>query len=274
MPPKISIVTISFNQAEFLERAINSVTKQGYPNLEYIVVDPGSSDGSRELIERHRAAISACCLDPDKGPSDGLNKGFSLSSGDILGYVNADDALLPGSLSYVADFFSQNADVDVVAGGIRIIDAKDRPSLRGRAADQFSLRAYAAGICTVTQQATFFRRRAYEAAGGFNVLNRVCWDGELLVDMALHGMKFARTNRTLADFRLYGANITGSRGYLEKLEKEHDRIRDKLRNQGVPVATGFALKLMRIAYKLNAARHLRYLWAAHQPSARNSLIQP
>jgi len=259
MTSKISIITISFNQAAFLERAIRSVTDQGHEGLEYIVVDPGSTDGSRDIIERNRSRISACCLEPDKGPADGLNKGFALSSGEILGYVNADDALLPGSLAYVTDYFERNPDVDVLAGGIRITDADDRPSIRGRAADLFDLRAYAAGVCTVTKQATFFRRRAYEAAGGFNEKNRVCWDGELLVDMALKGMRFARTDHTLADFRLYGANITGSQGYLDKLNRERDRISEKIQSHGVPLASGILLKLWRLAYKFNVMRHIRYL---------------
>jgi glycosyltransferase involved in cell wall biosynthesis len=259
MQPKISIVTISFNQATFLERAIDSVLSQSYPNVEYIIVDPGSTDGSRSIIDRYRDRLGACCLDPDAGPADGLNKGFALSTGDILGYINADDALLPGSLDYVMDYFERHPDVDVLAGGIRITDENDRPSLRGRSADQFDLRAYAAGTCTVTQQGTFFRRRAYVAAGGFNAANRVCWDGELLVDMALKGMKFARTSRTLADFRLYGANITGSRGYMDKLDRELARIREKIVAHGVPVPTGLPLKLCRLAYKFNVMRHLRYL---------------
>jgi glycosyltransferase involved in cell wall biosynthesis len=259
MLSRISIVTISFNQAEFLERAIGSVVEQDHPDVEYVVVDPGSKDGSRDIIERYRERIAACRLEPDGGPADGLNKGFALTTGEILGYINADDALRPGALSFVASFFEKNPDVDVLAGGIRITDANDRPSLRGRAADLFDLRAYAAGVCTVTQQGTFFRRRAFEAAGGFNAANRVCWDGELLVDMALKGMKFARTDRTLADFRLYGANITGSRGYLEKLSKEKDRINGKITASGIPIASGLSLQLFRLAYKLNVARHIRYL---------------
>jgi len=259
MLSRISIVTISFNQAEFLERAIGSVVEQDHPDVEYVVVDPGSKDGSRDIIERYRERIAACRLEPDGGPADGLNKGFALTTGEILGYINADDALRPGALSFVASFFEKNPDVDVLAGGIRITDANDRPALRGRAADLFDLRAYAAGVCTVTQQGTFFRRRAFEAAGGFNAANRVCWDGELLVDMALKGMKFARTDRTLADFRLYGANITGSRGYLEKLAKEKDRINEKITANGIPIASGLSLKLCRLAYKFNIARHIRYL---------------
>ena len=259
MLPRISIVTISFNQAEFLERAIASVVEQDYPDVEYIVVDPGSNDGSRDIIEQYRDRIAACRLEPDEGPADGLNKGFALTTGEILGYINADDALRPEALLFVASFFEQHPDVDVLAGGIRITDANDRSSLRGRAADLFELRAYAAGVCTVTQQGTFFRRRAFEAAGGFNAANRVCWDGELLVDMALKGMRFARTDRTLADFRLYGANITGSKGYLDKLARERARMNEKIQAHGIPLASGVALKLWRLAYKFNVFRHIRYL---------------
>jgi glycosyltransferase involved in cell wall biosynthesis len=87
--PKVSIVTISYNQCAFLERAIQSVLAQNYPEVEYIVVDPGSTDGSRDIIERYRSRISKLILEPDKGPVDGLNKGFSVATGEIYGYLNA-----------------------------------------------------------------------------------------------------------------------------------------------------------------------------------------
>ena len=83
----ISIVTLSYNQAEFLERAIRSVVEQDYADIEYIVVDPGSTDGSREIIERYRDRISTVILDPDDGPADGLNKGFAAATGDIFAYI-------------------------------------------------------------------------------------------------------------------------------------------------------------------------------------------
>jgi len=257
--PTISIVTISFNQATFIERAIRSVVDQQYAGTEYIVVDPGSIDGSRDIIARYRAQIAVVILEPDAGPADGLNRGFARSSGEVLGFINADDALRPGALAYVADYFAAHPEVDVLAGGIRITDADDRAALRGRAADLFDLRAYLAGVSTVTQQGTFFRRRAFEAAGGFNAANRVCWDGELLADMALKGMRFARTNRVLGDFRLYGANITGSSGYMAKLYREHGRIYAKIEAQGIRAEQGLPLKLRRLRYKLDPVRHLRYL---------------
>src|SRR6202171_6644991 len=95
---RVSIVTISFNQAPFLERAIRSVVEQDYPDIEYIVVDPGSTDGSRDIIERYRSRISQVIYEPDHGPADGLNKGFASATGDIFGSINADDAFLPGAV--------------------------------------------------------------------------------------------------------------------------------------------------------------------------------
>ena len=94
---RVSIVTISYNQAQFLERTILSVLDQDYPEIEYIVVDPGSTDGSREIIERYGSRISKVILRPDRGAADGLNSGFAEASGQILGFLNSDDTLLPGA---------------------------------------------------------------------------------------------------------------------------------------------------------------------------------
>src|SRR5260370_8827288 len=89
---KVSIVTISFNQAPFLERAIRSVVEQDYPDVEYIVVDPGSTDGSRDIIERYRSRISKIILEPDTAPANGLNKGFAATRGQIFFYTNTHPA--------------------------------------------------------------------------------------------------------------------------------------------------------------------------------------
>ena len=108
---RVSIVTISFNQAEFLERTIESVLAQDYPEIEYIVVDPGSTDGSREIIDRYRSRISKVILRPDRGAADGLNHGFAEATGEIFGFLNSDDLLLPGAASKAAGFFDKHQDV-------------------------------------------------------------------------------------------------------------------------------------------------------------------
>lgn len=224
--PVISIVTISFNQARFLAAAIESIIGQGYDNLDYIVVDPGSTDGSRTIIERYRDRIATVILDPDAGPADGLNAGFAAARGEIFGYINADDLLLPGALDTVARAFAARPGTGIVCGNGVMIDEHGR-SVRTMQTSRFSLTAMGHGAMTFVQQGKFFRRSAFERAGGFNTANRSCWDGELLVDMALAGAAVANIPDRLGAFRLYEGTISGSAGLAERMRPDMDRIRAK-----------------------------------------------
>jgi glycosyltransferase involved in cell wall biosynthesis len=114
--PLLSIVTISFNQAKYLERTIHSVLGQNYPNIEYIVVDAGSTDGSREIVLRYRSRIDQLIFEPDEEPADGLNKGFSRASGEIFGYLNGDDLFLQNAFGIAARTFAAHPQADVVNG--------------------------------------------------------------------------------------------------------------------------------------------------------------
>ena len=118
--PKISVVMVSFNQADFLEEGIRSILDQGYPNLEFIVVDGKSTDGSVDILDRFRENIDLLIIEKDKGQSDGLNKGFAKATGEILTWVNSDDLLEPNALFRVAQAF-RAYDVDMVVGGCRQI---------------------------------------------------------------------------------------------------------------------------------------------------------
>ena len=118
--PKISVVMVSFNQAAYLEEGIRSVLNQSYPNLEFLLVDGNSSDGSVEIAERYRNHFDFLLIEPDGGQSDGLNKGFAKATGDILTWLNSDDLLEPGALFRVAQAFT-DYEVDMVAGGCRQI---------------------------------------------------------------------------------------------------------------------------------------------------------
>lgn len=260
---RIGIVTISFNQRRFLEEAIRSVLDQNQPDVEYVVVDPGSSDGSRDIIERYHARLAATVLEPDRGPADGLNKGFAHTTGNVLGYVNSDDRLAPGSLAYVRQYFDTHPEVDVLCGSIRIIDEEGKRDLRARTPDAFDLADYAAGICTVGQQATFIRRAAFEAAGGFNIDNRICWDGELLVDLALNGARFKTEPQVLGDFRIYPGTLTGSGMFQsEQYRQIRHRLIEKMRARGVKLHSPAKIRLLQLAYKLDVRRHLRYVQAS------------
>lgn len=228
---KISIVTISFNQAEYLERAIRSVIEQGRRDIEYIVADPGSTDGSRDIIERYRSNIQKIIFERDAGPSDGLNKGFSQASGDIYGFLNSDDILFPGALGIVADYFARHPDIDVVSGHAVIIDENDRP-IRKSYSDPCSLVRYAYGASVLMQPSTFFRADAFRKVGGFNPANRTNWDGELFVDMRLAGAKFARINQFLSGYRLQPDSITSSKKLDDGIREYHARMFRKIMGRG------------------------------------------
>jgi glycosyltransferase involved in cell wall biosynthesis len=219
----ISIVTISFNQARFLERTIRSVLDQDYPDVEYIVVDPGSTDGSLDIIESHRAHFAKVLLEPDRGAADGLNKGFALASGEYLGFLNSDDVLLPGALSQAVRYLQDHPRVDVVSGDCRVIDADDR-LLRYSYSDRFSLTRYAYGTGILIQPSTFFRASAYRRTRGFNIENRSSWDGELFVDMAVAGCRFARSGRVWSGYRIHGQSITGSARMKSAQQQYHQQM--------------------------------------------------
>ncbi len=226
-PMKISIVTISLNQAAFLERAIRSVIEQDYGDIEYIVVDPGSSDGSREIIERYRDRIAHLVYGPDEGPPDGLNKGFAKASGEICGYLNADDEFLPGVFTRAAAAFEADPSLDVVTAHGYIVDGKGQVLRRFRSS-RFDPWRYAYGGSVLIQQSTFFRRQAFLDVGGFNADNRTCWDGELVLDMALQGKKFALVNEYWSLFRIYGTTISGSQRLRDVSVQNWDRLFEKV----------------------------------------------
>lgn len=205
----VSIVTISYNQGEFLEACIDSVLSQDYPAIEYIVVDAGSTDGSREIIEKYRDRITKIIFESDRGPSDGLNKGFMAASGQIYGFLNSDDFLLPGAIRKICDAFAQRPMVDVISGNAYIVDrsgCKSRPFFSKRYS--LLLRSYRATV--LAQQSTYFKAACFHEAGGFNVHNKVAWDGELWIDMAMVGARFDRIPDFISAFRIYEESITGS----------------------------------------------------------------
>ena len=132
--PKISIVTVSFNQSRYLEAALRSVLDQNYPNLEYIVVDGGSTDGSVDIIEKYRSRLSHAIIEPDEGQSDALNKGFRLATGEIMNWLCSDDLLEPGALFRVADLY-RRFEPDLIAGGcVRIGETRTAEILRHHSA--------------------------------------------------------------------------------------------------------------------------------------------
>ena len=219
-------VTLSFNQGEYLKEAIESIIHQP-SEQDYLVYDAGSSDKSREIIGTYEPqGVRSKLVDGDDGPADGLNKGLNMVHGDIFYYLNSDDRVLPGAFQFVRRYFKDHPDCDVLHGSINLINEEGR-MFRTLPAMKFSPRGYALGYSFVYQQATFIRKKKIPI-NAFNVDNKVSWDGELIVDLALSGASIHQTQMILGDFRIYPASITGS-GRLKELAKiEHKRISLKI----------------------------------------------
>ena len=219
---KVSIVTISFNQADFLEAALLSVLNQSYANVEYIVVDPGSTDGSRAIINRYREQIDHVIFKPDEGPADGLNRGFSSATGDVYGFLNSDDVLFEGALLEVVNAFEKNSSADVISGHGFIID-REGDQIRKIFSDRHSLLRDAFGQSILVQPSSFFLASAYKTVNGFNVENHSNWDGELFYNMAQHGCRFKTINKFWSGYRLYPESITGGAFLDSKIKAYGDR---------------------------------------------------
>jgi glycosyltransferase involved in cell wall biosynthesis len=220
---KFSIVTISYNQAAYLEQAMRSVISQEGTDLEYIVVDPGSTDGSRDIISRYRDRIDVAILEPDAGPSDGLHRGFAAGTGEIFGFINADDELLPGALARMSEAFRRHPRADVVCGCGYFVDEVGQ-RLRPIVPSKLTPWLYAQGGVSVFQQGTFFRAERFREVGGFRLNNHTCWDGELFLDMALAGARFVTIGSDVAHFRLHGGSITGSGRLEQRYRADIDRL--------------------------------------------------
>jgi hypothetical protein len=208
-PPLITLVTPSFGQAAFLERTLLSVLGQDYPRLEYIVQDGGSRDGSAAILERYRKRLARCVSAPDRGQAHALNLGFSGTTGEVMGYLNSDDLLLPGALHEVAAAFARHPEVDVVYGHRIVIDEEDREI--GRWVLPLHDDTVLSWADYVPQESLFWRRRIWEHVGGrVDESFRFALDWDLLLRFRDAGARFLRLPRFLGCFRVHAAQKTSS----------------------------------------------------------------
>ena len=218
---KISIVTISYNQKQYLKACIDSILTQAECELEYIVVDAGSTDGSRELIESYGDQVIKV-FERDDGPADGLNKGFAHATGDVYGFINSDDYLLPGALKRVTDFFLAHPHNAFMTGhGFTEDEFAHRTPIRPSVLTPQAMLHRAA---VMFQQTTFFSAKQFKKVGGFNQQNRTCWDYELFLNLLQHQATHHVVQEDLAVFRLYQGSISGSGRLEDKYFKELDTL--------------------------------------------------
>jgi len=213
--PKITIVTPSYNQGEFLEETIRSVLMQGYPNLEYIIMDGGSTDNSVAIIKKYEDQISYWVSEKDNGQADAIYRGFERASGDIIGWLNSDDVLLPNALMEFGRFFSEHENADLVVGGCVLIDEKSNVLSGARGFPYFNMGAKLTFSkllwigAKFNQPATLWKRKAFFDVGGFDRSLHFCFDFDMFLRLTKVKSGY-RLKKPVAAFRLHGASKTGT----------------------------------------------------------------
>lgn len=206
--PKISIVTISFNQAKYLEKTINSVLDQNYPNLEYIIIDGGSTDGSVDIIKKYESKLSYWISEPDNGPYHAVEKGLNKCTGEIMAWINSDDFYLPGAFEKVAKIFNENPGVNWIRG--LAVEAKENDDLVKRITIPWcrwsKYRYLTNDFQFIQQESTFWRKKVWDEAGGkMDPSVRYAGDMELW-SRFFRKEKLYTATVELAAFRLRGEN--------------------------------------------------------------------
>jgi len=203
--PQISIVTPSLNQAHFLEETIRSVLLQGYPNLEFIIIDGGSTDGSVEIIKKYEPWLTYWSSEPDSGQTNAINKGFSRVSGDWFAWINSDDYYLSGTLFRVASTMLDNPCVDWIVGTTKIVDSghnvldRSVPKSSKDWTDYVCVRQ--SGV-SLPQPSSFWSRKAWLNAGILDESFHYAMDFEYWVRLAKSGIYPLCINEELSAFRL------------------------------------------------------------------------
>ncbi|AFZ02044.1 glycosyltransferase family 2 protein [Calothrix sp. PCC 6303] len=251
--PKISIVTPSYNQANFLEATIQSVLSQNYRNLEYIIIDGGSTDGSLEIIKKYEKYLHFWCSEPDKGQYDAINKGFKHSTGEIMAWINSDDMYCPWVFKTVADVISELPEVEwLTTLRMGLWD------WHGFCIGFFPLPGYAKAAFLdgyylpkkrnigvwIQQESTFWRRSLWEKAGSF-----ICQDFKLAGDFELWSRFFIHTELYGVDSPLAGFRVQSKQksrqidAYFHEAEQILSSTRESLTYSNVSWLKNICLQL-------------------------------
>ena len=242
--PRISIVTPSFNQSAYLERTILSVLNQNYPNLQYIITDGGSTDGSVEIIKKYEKYLAYWVSERDQGQADAINKGLRTADGEIVAWQNSDDVYVPDAFRTVANIFQSRRDADLVFGNMYLVDEGDTVlrDVRHVPVNHFALRHL---TCCLSNQAAFWRRALMEQSGYIDRRLQYCIDFELWLRMG-RTAKYTFVREYLGAQRIHPESKTAR--ILETFERERHEIRARF-DVKVPSARFFIGKCLAVARK-------------------------
>lgn len=222
--PKISIVTPTYNQGHFIEATIRSVVNQQYPNLEYIVIDGGSTDSTLDILKKYDQHIHFWTSRSDKGPANAINQGFAKARGDILAWLNSDDTYEKKVLEQVANLFVQRPEMEVISGRCLLWhgDERDRlvePSPLRTLEDFIKIGSSWMNGRLIVQPEAFFRRTALTKVGALREDLKICFDVCLWIEMAKAGCRFHSVDRHWANLRMHAGQLSSDleQGHAELL---------------------------------------------------------
>jgi len=265
--PMISILTPCLDRIQFIDEAIQSVAHQDYPNVEHIIIDGGSTDGTLEVVRRFRQL--RVITERDNGPYDALNKGLRLARGEIIGLLNSDDRYCRDVFGEVARRFAADPIVDIIFGGATVSEnngeGAPRTVARYVAPRDIELSFYNIMMGVPIINARFFRRHVFTRVGFFDTRYELAADREFLLRAAFVGTRSESISRLIYEYRKHdnSMSLSGAIGQRLKIYSEHMTIAEHyLRVQGVPVKVRRLLKFWHtreaLAGLVLACRHASY----------------
>lgn len=256
--PKISIITPSFNQGQFLEETIHSILDQEYSNLEYIIIDGGSTDNSIKVIKKYENILTYWVSEKDNGQTHAVNKGLDKATGDIIGWINSDDIYLGQCFFEVVEYFEANPSVDIVFSDYIFIDGKGHV-IKTRKEIPFNYNVYLwTRDCYHANCAGFFRRRVFEKAGKLDESLKYGMDYEFYLRCALSGLNFGHFRGYWGAYRLHGTSKSISQYSLMRREGSNTtgRFYPAGTSQAGKWLWGIYFKFYRILWKILIGSYL------------------
>jgi glycosyltransferase involved in cell wall biosynthesis len=256
--PKISIVTPSFNQGIFLEKTILSVLNQEYPNLEYIIIDGGSTDKSINIIKKYEKYLTYWHSKHDRGQSDAIAQGFKRATGSILAWLNSDDIFYPNALNHIGCFFMENSKIDVIYGDSLRID-KDNRVTNEIYSVPFSKLGFISQAFYFHQASVFWRKTIYDRSNGINTSLHLTMDPDLWLRFYNARAKFCYLPKILSCCRSHSETKTNQN--FEKIQQLRKRlVQTHLGINPVSFRYRFLRRLMRIRTLLYHLKNRRFYY--------------
>ena len=256
--PRISVITPSFNQGRFLEKTIESVLNQQYPNLEYIIIDGASTDDSVEIIKRFEKHLATWVSEPDRGQTDAINKGLRRATGEIVTWLNSDDLHFPDTLATIGSAFARFQE-DVIYGDYALITPGGRTLLK-RYEIPFHRDIMLYGVNFIGQASAFFRRSLLDRFGFLNENYQYAMDHEFWIRLADGGASFRHIKHFLSRYRYHSDSKTI--GAREKFYAEMEVTRKRYGDAESPFARrirGYWARLKRQLIKISYRGRIDFL---------------